>query len=342
MSSATHVEPPDTDMMKNIQDKNVRTGKNARADLFTKSNRCPDCGGTNFITDEDVGEIICRKCGMVIDINPLDRGPEWRAFTLEEKLRKSRMGLPISPLYTDMGTTFKPMDKGMTPQQRREFGRLKRKNVRAKYDETHARNLASAISELDRLSSMLNIPKPIKEKAAWIYEMSLKKGLVRGRSIDGIITASLYAAYRTDNEKVRTLKEIAEVSPINKKDIARCYRLILKKKVLEGLGIEVSVPKAEYHIPKIASKLKISREIELVANGILRRAREYKITAGKDPIGMAAAALYIACEGSNEKRTQGQLAKAAGVTEVTIRNRYKELGKKLKEDISEILEEYNM
>jgi transcription initiation factor TFIIB len=172
------------------------------------------------------------------------------------------------------------------------------------------------MAELDRLCDKLHIPVSLKEVSALIYRKALDEGLVRGRSISAIAAASLYAACRV-TQTPRTLNEIASQSLIEKKEIARCYRLMIK-----NLNIQMPKPDAQMRVPKIAAKIGVGEKTQQTAIEILRRAEKAKTTAGKDPMGLAAAALYIACVINNEKRTQKMIADAAGVTEVTIRNRY--------------------
>jgi transcription initiation factor TFIIB len=179
------------------------------------------------------------------------------------------------------------------------------------------------MSELDRLSDKVYLPQPTKEKAALIYRKALDKDLVRGRSIATIVTASLYAACRGTGTP-RTLREIAESSLVNKKDVARCYRLILRE-----LDVNMPIANPLTYISKIAVKADISGISQGKAIEILRVARHKRIATGKDPLGIAAAVLYIACLQNNEKITQKDIADAAGVTEVTVRNRYKALKKEL-------------
>ena len=295
---------------------------------------CPECGNHTIIHDEDSGEIICGSCGLVITESIINKGPEWRAFTQSEKESRSRVGVPIS---------FSVHDKGLTTMigrvGRDAFGRkiplktklqmlrLRKWQIRSRVHSSIDRNLAQAMAELDRLTDKLHIPPPIKEKAAIIYRKALEKGLVRGRSISAIAAASLYAACRI-TQTPRTLREIARHSPIDKKDIARCYRLLLRE-----LQIKMPVPAAKLRVPKIAAKVGIGEKTQQTAVDILRKAEDLKTTAGKDPMGLAAAALYIACVMNDEKRTQKMIADAAGVTEVTIRNRYKGLKEVLKLDI---------
>jgi len=179
------------------------------------------------------------------------------------------------------------------------------------------------MAELERLSSKVSISPPIKEKAAVIYRRALDKTLVRGRSINAIAAASLYAACRKSGSP-RTLREISEASLVDKKDVARCYRLLLQE-----LDFHMPISDPLMYVSKIAEKNGVSGKTQGIAISILRDARQKRFSAGKDPMGMAAAALYIACLQNNEKTTQKDIAEAAGVTEVTVRNRYKALKRQL-------------
>jgi transcription initiation factor TFIIB len=298
------------------------------------SDMCPECKSTNMISDPESGEVTCGSCGLVIKEITLNEGPEWRAFTPMEKDSRSRVGVPISFAVHDKGltTVIDKVGKDAFGRQisldtRLKMLRLRKWQIRSRVHNSVDRNLAQAMAELDRLSDKLHITQGIKEEAALIYRKALNKGLVRGRSISAIAAASLYAACR-QTQTPRTLKEISDKSPIDKKDIARCYRLLLR-----DLDIQMPRPDAQLRIPKIAAKVGVGERTQHTAVEILRRAVKLKTTAGKDPMGLAAAALYIACVLNNNKRTQKKIADAAGVTEVTIRNRYKELKETLNIEI---------
>jgi len=135
--------------------------------------------------------------------------------------------------------------------------------------------------------------------------------------------ASLYASCRL-TQTPRTLEEVASHSHLDKKEIARCYRLLLKK-----LNLRTPVPNAKLRVPKIASEVKLSEKTQRKAIEIIGEAERLRITVGKDPMGMAASALYLACRMNGEICTQKMLAKASGVTEMTIRTRYQELKRRL-------------
>ena len=295
------------------------------------ADKCPECGGENLVHDYDTGETVCGDCGLVLYEQMMDKGPEWRAFTQEEKASRSRVGVPTSYSVHDKGlsTAISQVDRDAFGRKlplstRLQMWRLRKWQIRSRVHSSIDRNLAQAMAELDRLSDKVYIPPPIKEKAAVTYRKALDKGLVRGRSIAAIAAAALYAACRGSGTP-RTLREIAEASLVDKKDVARCYRLLLRE-------LEVHMPIADplTYVSKIAERTGISGKTQGLAIQILREARSKRAAAGKDPMGLAAAALYIACLKNNEKKTQKDIAEAAGVTEVTVRNRYKTLKKQLK------------
>ena len=297
---------------------------------------CPECSSKNLIHDNDTGETICGDCGLVLYEQMLDKGPEWRAFTQQEKASRSRVGMPTSYSIHDKGlsTTISQIDRDAfgrkLPQSTRlQMWRLRKWQIRSRVHSSTDRNLAQAMSELERLSSKVNISPPIREKAALVYRKALDRGLVRGRSINAISAAALYAACRKSGSP-KALREIAEASLVDKKDVARCYRLLLQE-----LDFRMPVSDPLTYVSKIAEKNGVTGKTQGAAITILRNAKQQRFSAGKDPMGMAAAALYIACLQNGEKITQKDIAEAAGVTEVTVRNRYKTLKKQLKIELPE-------
>ncbi len=295
-----------------------------------QANKCQECGSPNRVHDYDTGETVCGGCGLVLYEQMMDKGPEWRAFTQEEKTSRSRVGVPTSYSVHDKGlsTAISQVDRDAFGRKlplatRLQMWRLRKWQIRSRVHSSIDRNLAQAMAELDRLSDKVYIPSQIKEKAAVIYRKALDKGLVRGRSIAAIAAASLYAACR-GSATPRTLREISEASLVDKKDVARCYRLLLRE-----LDIHMPIADPLTYVSKIAERTGISGKTQGLAIGILRDARRKRAAAGKDPMGLAAAALYIACLQNHEKKTQKDIAEAAGVTEVTVRNRYKTLKKQL-------------
>ena len=292
---------------------------------------CARCGSRNLVHDLENGETVCAKCGLVVDESPIDRGPEWRAFTADEKNARSRTGLGISYSLYDKGlsTVFKgdrdAQGNRLKDETRIKMDRLRRYDNRSKFDETWRRNLSIAMAELDRMSTALHLPQNVKEAAALIYRRALKKDLIRGRSIDAFVAASMYAACR-QSKVPRPLKEITKASTREKGEVSRTYRLLLRE-----LRIKMPVDDPMKFIPSIASKLRLRRDTEQRAVDILRKAKRVKGLSGKDPRGLAAAALYMACLDMGDRRIQKDVSEAAGTTEVTLRNRLRGLEETLRD-----------
>ncbi|MCB2172181.1 transcription initiation factor IIB [archaeon] len=301
-------------MNKLYQDPQTDTGSN-----------CPHCGGTRIVSDRQTGEMICANCGLVVTDTIMDTGPEYRVFNLQEANDRRRTGTGYSMSIYDKGlsTVIKgdkdASGKRLDYETQRRMRRLQRQDNRSKVNETHARNLSIAMAELDRMASELHLPQNVKENAALIYRKALKEDLIRGRSIDAFVAASLYAACRL--QKIpRPLKEVSKVSKRLHSEVAMTYRLIHKE-----LKLRPPVDGPFKFIPSIAAKLSVNQPTEQLAINILKKADEIKALTGKDPRGLAAAALYMACQETKEKRVQRVIAKAAGTTEVTLRNRYRGL-----------------
>jgi len=291
-----------------------------------KVDKCIECGSTSLIHDYDTGETVCANCGLVLHEQMIDKGPEWRAFTQEERESRSRVGMPTSYSVYDKGlsTTMGWVDRDafgrkLPLETRLQMWRLRKWQIRSRVHSSVEGNLSRAMNELDRLSDKLSTRGSIKENAALIYRKALGKDLIRGRSIAAIVAAALYAACRS-SETPRTLGEIAEASVLNKKEVARCYRLLLRR-----LDIQMPIADPMTYISRIGERVGITGQTQGLAIRILREAKKRRIASGKDPMGLAAAALYIACMQNDEKKTQTDISQAAGVTEVTIRNRYKSL-----------------
>lgn len=295
-----------------------------------KAEKCSQCGHSNLIHDHDSGETICANCGLVISDPAVSQEPEWRSFTPEEEQSRSRVGMPTSYSTFDKGLSTSigredrdALGRKLPYSSRPQIWRLRKWQVRSRAHASIDRNLALAMAELDRLSDKLNIHGSLKENAAMIYRKALAEDLVRGRSIAAVMAASLYAACR-NSETPRSLREVAETSLVDKKDVARCYRLLLRY-----LNIRMPISSPVTYVFKIANGAGISSQCQGVATKILREARKKRVSSGKDPMGLAAAALYIACLQTHENKTQKVIAEAAGVTEVTVRNRYKGLNRQL-------------
>jgi transcription initiation factor TFIIB len=298
--------------------------------MIDEITRCPECGSSHLVRDYERGELVCQDCGLVIDESEIDLGPEWRAFDAEQTSEKARTGAPMTLTIHDKGLTteisWKNTDsygKSIPTRNRAQLYRIRKWQKRIKISNAAERNLAQALQEMERMAANLDLPKDVRETAALIYRKAVKENMIRGRSIDGVVAASLYAACRMLGIP-RTLEEIASVTRVKKKEIGRIYRMMGRV-----LKLQILPSKPEDYIDRFCSKLKLSSEVKKRALEILRMAAEQDLTSGRGPMGVAAAAIYIAAIENNERRTQREVAEVAGVTEVTIRNRYKELTEKL-------------
>lgn len=289
-----------------------------------KTKKCPVCGSTDLEYDQQRGEIICRKCGEVVEHSLVDFSPEWRVFENDRESRK-RVGSPISASKYDYGVSTQIGSAsdiaGLTPEMRKITGKMKMWQERT--PTAMERNVKAALSELRRAASVLHLPQRVVEEASRIYRKAAERGLVRGRSIESVVAGAVYAACRL-NSIPRTLDEIATAFHQDKKDIGKTYRFIARE-----LGIKILPTSPVDYVYRFANEMGLTQKVVSRAIKIIKEANKREITSGKGPMGIAAAALYIAALLEGEKKTQREVADVAGVTEVTIRNRYKELVEKL-------------
>jgi len=283
--------------------------------------RCPSCTKTKIVLDDTTGELFCSFCGFVIPEKIIEDGPEWRSFS-DSGTDRSRVGAGTSITMHDMGlstiigqqnkdATGKPLDSSM----KKSIERLRTWDSRSQAHSSTERNLRQALSEMDKMKTKLSLSDSVIEKAAYIYRKAIERKLVKGRSIHGLVAACIYASCR-NTETPRTLDDIANGINIRRKDVARCYRLIFRE-----LDLKIPVVDPVKGVPRIASIAGLGEKTKRKAVNILIKAKKLGIVAGKDPMGIAAAALYLACISSGGNKTQKEISIASGVTEVTIRNR---------------------
>lgn len=287
------------------------------------------------ITDVESGEIICSKCGMVINDRIEDSmRPDSRTFGNEQDYNKIRLGPPTSIAYHDMGlstsTTIGRTDRDASGQKLdaatySKMQRLRTWNLRTQLSKSSDRNFMIAFHKLYGLKDRLGLPDAVVEKAAYTYRKSQQRGLVRGRTIDSILGAAVYAACR-ELGVPKTLNEVAQASSIREKRISKAYRVLSFE-----LGISVPILDPMKCIVKVANKVSLNEKTKRKAMAIMSQVTQKEISAGKDPMGLAATVIYMSCLGTGETKTQIDIAKAAGVTEVTVRNRFKDLKEKLPE-----------
>ncbi len=285
--------------------------------LVNNSQICPECGG-NIIMIEDTGETVCMQCGLILE----DRGVDFshngrRAYDNLEKNSREQTGAPISILVPDISLT--------TTIKKSEISNPNLKRA-AKWDTRitwHERNLLIATTELKRISSNLNIPDYVIREAMRLYKIAFNKKLLRGRSINGMVAACVYYVVRKERIPL-TFQEILDESAENEKDVKRCYSALIRE-------LKLNLPSRDPSnlIPRFISKLELSSDIQSIATKIVTVYTERFRTSGKDPRGICAGAIYLASLIKKREITQKEIADTIGVTEVTLRSRYKELKKKL-------------
>ncbi len=287
--------------------------------------KCPECGGINLFWNKEKGEIVCKDCGLVIEDKMVDFTQEWREFESDVSQSRRRTGAPMTYTQYDQGIGTEVGRKAdlyqLGGKNKNKFFRLRKWQYRI--STAIERNLKLALAELKRVSSFLKLPKSVEEEAARIYTLAVQRGLVRGRSMESVVAGALYAACRR-HEVPRTLDELSEASGIEKKEIGRTYRFVTRE-----LQINILPSNPADYIARFASALNLSAETQSKSIEIIEQAQKAELTSGRGPTGIAAAGLYVAALINGEKKTQREVADVAGVTEVTIRNRYKELLDKL-------------
>jgi transcription initiation factor TFIIB len=312
-----------------MSDTSIRTyteeGRTESTEEHEDATACPECGA-RLEADTERGETVCSECGLVVEEDEIDRGPEWRAFDSAEKDEKSRVGAPTTNMMHDKGlsTNIGWQDKdaygnSLSSRQRQKMQRLRTWNERFRTRDSKERNLKQALGEIDRMASALGLPDNVRETASVIYRRALDEDLLPGRSIEGVSTASLYAAARQAGVP-RSLDELERVSRVEKMELTRTYRYVIRE-----LNLEVKPADPESYVPRFASDLELSDEVERRARELIEAARQDGILSGKSPVGLAAASVYAAALLCNEKVTQNEVSEVADISEVTIRNRYKEL-----------------
>jgi transcription initiation factor TFIIB len=292
---------------------------------------CPDCGAHKSVRIVQTGEIVCAKCGLVVSERHIDDGAEWRAFTAEECNARARTGGPMRLISHDKGLStmisWQNKDssgKKLSPERRAQITRLRKWHRRSRVHSSVERNLSQAMSEIERLSSQMGLESSVNELAAMLYRKLVVKRLVRSRSIDALAAASIYAALRL-RRIPRALMEIEKHTHLDGKAIGRYYRLLVRE-----LRLRMPIPDPMNYVPKLITELDLPGVMQEKVLDVLQNAKDHGgLVTGRDPRGLAAGALYIASILTDNRVTQREIASAAGVTEVTVRNRYKELVREL-------------
>jgi len=292
---------------------------------------CSTCNieENKMVTDTVSGELVCSNCGTVIRDSIEEIGKEWTNFK-DGETDKSRTGMPFSLAVHDMnlstviGKTNKDstghlIDSGMQAR----MNRLRIWDSRTMYRESSSRSFTTAFLLLNRLKDKLGLTPTVVEKTAYTYRKVQESGLIRGRTINAVLVACLYITCRELGVS-RTIDELAETSNLRRKAIAKIYREIV-------FHLERKIPQVNCFqcIDKIANKIELSERTIRHARDLMKKVLEQEFSAGKDPMGFAGAVLYVSLQLDGKTIRQIDIAEASGVTEVTIRNRAKDLKSQL-------------
>lgn len=288
---------------------------------------CCICNSGHQVTDLESGEIVCNNCGRVSSEKAVESRAEWRTF---ENSDLSRVGSPSSLAFHDMGlaTIIGKANKdsagrNLDASMNSAMSRLRTWDTRTRAHSAGQRNLISAFRELERLKDKFGLSDAIVQKTAYIYRKAQDMHLIRGRSKSSILAASIYIACREMGAQ-RTLGEVTKIADVKRKDLSRSYRLLVRE-----LDIKVPLADPMKCITKIANKANLSEKTRRMAISTMNELVQKEMSAGKDPMGLAATVLYLSCLTNGEATTQRDVAEAAGVTEVTVRNRFNDLKSKL-------------
>lgn len=292
------------------------------------STLCHACNKGRPITDSESGELVCSECGLVLSEKTQESRAEWRNFP--ENNNRARAGSPASLAFHDLGLATRigrtnsdsdghRLDAMTAPL----IQRLRTWDSRIQVGTSTQRNLMQAFMELARVKDKLGLPNAVIEKTAYIYRKAQDKRLTRGRTISSILAACIYLACR-EMEVSRTLRDISDATNVKRNSISACFRIVVNE-----LDMKMPMVDPMKCIVKIANRLDMSEKSRRIAINMMNDIIRKKISAGKVPMGLAATVLYLACQSNGENIAQRKIAEAAGVTEVTIRNRVRDLKDKL-------------
>jgi len=285
---------------------------------------CPECGSAHLVRDELRGEVVCDACGLVVSESAVDLGPEWNAFSAEEHDRLARTGAPRGYTGQSIGLTtvipFATRDSRGNPipmREREKYFRMRKLQRHSGHSRPGERSLPETMVVLDRVASTLGLPKTLKEQAGFLCKKALEKGLLRGRKISGIVAAAVYASCRMGGVP-RTLEELQQATGVRKKEIGKSYGILLR-----ALGLRVPPARPADYLSRFCSELGLGADVQRQARRILREIDEADGSLSLSPVGTSAAAIYLASLACGERRPQKLVAKVAGVSEVTLRNRFR-------------------
>ncbi len=295
---------------------------------------CPECRSSHLTRDYVRGELVCESCGLVVRDTLIDPGPEWSGRG-EDAARKIRTGAPVNIAHHDKGLTTEiapglrdSQGKLLREENRPQIYRMRKLQKQMRYAQAGERSLAEALMELERMASLLGLPRAFRNEAALLYRKAAGKGLVRGRTILGMASAAIYAACRL-KDAPRTLEEISSALGVRRRDLTLSYKALGK-----GLRLKLPPPKAEDFLGRFASHLDLSPEVETMSLELVRAAERAEQFHSKGPAGTVAACIYLASIRVGQKVSQKMISRVAGVSEVTIRVRYTRIAERLGLELS--------
>lgn len=285
---------------------------------------CTDCqiSDPDVVEDFSAGDVICRGCGLVLGERLVDEHSEWRTFSNSDNqgADPNRVGAASNPLLHDAGLSTMITRGEGGGSSANNLSRIQNKVSLNAADRT----LTSSFKEIARMAERISLPQSIIDRASELFKHIDDIKTLRGRSTDGVIAASLYIACRLESVP-RTFKEICALTQVSKKEISRCYKFMVKhlkdKKFVENLE---TITTTDF-MSRFCNQLDLSSDVVKAATIVCNEAMRLGIMAGKSPISVAAAGIYMVSQLSSTKRTQKAIADIAGVSEVTIRNAYKDL-----------------
>jgi transcription initiation factor TFIIB len=299
---------------------------------------CNECDSSHIISDHAHGELVCADCGLVLQEKIIDQSKDWRAFDAQSEAAKAHAGSPMNILIHDRGLSTEiahgyrdHSGRLIARQNRLAILRMRKWQYRTRTRNTAERNLMMALKQLNTISSRLDLPTNVRDDAAVIYRKAVDKNLIRGRNTESLVAASLYASCRKAWVP-RTLQEIADETNLPsaqaKRKVAKAYRFLLRV-----MNLQTAPPSPFDYIPRYSNELELDSEVRDKTIEILRMASDVGITVGKSPLSTVAGAIYLAGKLCGKRKRQHDLVRVIGITEVSIRNRYREMEERLDMDI---------
>ena len=310
-----------------------RMSDRKKRQVFEDSNRCPECGGA-VVTDDDKGERMCEACGLVVSQGMIDFGQEYRLFD-EDAKGKERTGAPPSEVLADKGVATH-IDRSMkdhagnqlSPSARREASRLRKWQYKTRANSSQSRNMSVALAEIKRRAAQMQLPASIRDETAHLYRRSVNENLIRGRSMRAVIAACMYLACRMCSHSI-TVDDIAKALSVSRKETGRIYRYLRMR-----FGIHLQQQSGDLFVERCCQQLKLPEATMRKARQYVMACEDAGLDSGKSPLSLVAASIYIACGKKDGGITQEDISEVCNVTEVTLRNRVKDVESIIKKSLA--------